>query len=519
MATIQRNRKGSTSPSGAPGVDIEKQSGSSQSNSETAKIVMERERRLARLIRKTFHYGELDRVLERPHIAAIAFSGTVGAGIFVTSGELIGISGSVGCVISYICAAFIIIPVMRTIAELMAIRPTSGALMDYPHTFVDPALGFAVGVTYCLANCMSMATLTSAAARAADNFSGDSGMSRPGLIGIIIGFFVITLLSNLCGITLYANIERVVFQIKVALLFLVCILMILVKAGVGSLEGHQQEVSTNSTPPILNTRTEAGYGRNALVPFFRFDGFNGTQDKADGGHGTGVPGASGQLLAILTSVTLALFTIMGGEIVAVTAGEAKRPRRDLPSVARLMYLAPLTFYIVAAFLVGLSINYMDPRLFHPWAKPAPNAPKISHSPFIIVLSDTSIRVLPKFLNACFMLSAYTTGNTALFTSSRTLFSISQLYGKRFKWIKGTFGTTNDGNTPIAAILACSLFSLLAFLGLCDPTFNQPILSLAAFYTGAVCCVYASQCIAFLRFKSAQVTDPTISLCQVSDSGY
>jgi amino acid permease len=54
-------------------------------------------------------------------------------GIFVTSGELIGISGSIGCVISYICAAFIIIPVMRTIAELMAIRPNSGALMDYPY--------------------------------------------------------------------------------------------------------------------------------------------------------------------------------------------------------------------------------------------------------------------------------------------------------------------------------------------------------------------------------------------------
>jgi hypothetical protein len=45
-----------------------------------------------------------------------------------------------------------------------------------------------------------MATLTSFAARAADNFFPDSGIGRPGFIGIIIGFFVITLLSNLCGI-------------------------------------------------------------------------------------------------------------------------------------------------------------------------------------------------------------------------------------------------------------------------------------------------------------------------------
>jgi hypothetical protein len=42
----------------------------------------------------------------------------------------------------------------------------------------------------------------------------------------------------------------------------------------------------------------AGYGQNALVPFFRFDGFNGPQDIADGGYGTGIPGAWGKFLAI-----------------------------------------------------------------------------------------------------------------------------------------------------------------------------------------------------------------------------
>jgi len=81
-------------------------------------------------------------------LIAIAFSGTVGIGIFVTTGELIGISGSLGCVVSFIGAAFIIIPVMRTLAELVSVRPVSGALFDYPHTFVDEALGFAVAISY-----------------------------------------------------------------------------------------------------------------------------------------------------------------------------------------------------------------------------------------------------------------------------------------------------------------------------------------------------------------------------------
>lgn len=82
--------------------------------------------------------------------AAIAFSGTIGIGLFITSGELIGLSGSAGCVISFAIAGIIIVAVMRTLAEMVSVRPVSGALIDYPHTFVDPALGFAVGFMYWL---------------------------------------------------------------------------------------------------------------------------------------------------------------------------------------------------------------------------------------------------------------------------------------------------------------------------------------------------------------------------------
>lgn len=37
---------------------------------------------------------------------------------------------------------------MRSLAEMASVRPVNGALMDYPHTFVDEALGFAVGIMY-----------------------------------------------------------------------------------------------------------------------------------------------------------------------------------------------------------------------------------------------------------------------------------------------------------------------------------------------------------------------------------
>jgi yeast amino acid transporter len=80
----------------------------------------------------------------------IAFSGTVGVGLFVSSGTQIGISGSAGCVIAYASAGLIVTAVMRSLAEMVSVRPISGALMHYPRVFVDEALGFAVGTTYWL---------------------------------------------------------------------------------------------------------------------------------------------------------------------------------------------------------------------------------------------------------------------------------------------------------------------------------------------------------------------------------
>ena len=37
---------------------------------------------------------------------------------------------------------------MRCLAEMALVRPVKGPLMDFPHTFVDEALGFAVGIMY-----------------------------------------------------------------------------------------------------------------------------------------------------------------------------------------------------------------------------------------------------------------------------------------------------------------------------------------------------------------------------------
>lgn len=64
-----------------------------------------------------------------------------GIGVFFTSGKSTGISGSLGCMVVYLYAGLIIIPLIRSPAEMMALRPFTGALLDYLHSFLADTLG------------------------------------------------------------------------------------------------------------------------------------------------------------------------------------------------------------------------------------------------------------------------------------------------------------------------------------------------------------------------------------------
>ncbi|KAF6221837.1 hypothetical protein HO133_001805 [Letharia lupina] len=170
-----------------------------------------------------------------------------------------------------------------------------------------------------------------------------------------------------------------------------------------------------------------------------------------------------------TCLTIAMFQFMGGEIVLVTAAEAESPRRDLPTAARYMYLLPVSLYLVVIFFVGLCVNYLDPRLPHPhveYYSPGSRLDGITtgtRSPFVIVIQNAGISGLPGFLNAAFLFSALTAANSALYVSSRTVFFLARK--SSFKFIKETVGRTNNGHTPLAAIVISFVPGVLAFLAI------------------------------------------------------
>ena len=96
---------------------------------------------------------------------------------------------------------------------------------------------------------------------------------------------------------------------------------------------------------------------------------------------------------------------MGGEMVIVTASEARNPRRDLPTAARYMYLVPIILNLVGILLVGLCTDYRNGALFRPHT--ASDIHSTRQSPFVIAIVEAGITALPGFLNACFLFSSFT----------------------------------------------------------------------------------------------------------------
>ena len=77
-----------------------------------------------------------------------------------------------------------------------------------------------------------------------------------------------------------------------------------------------------------------------------------------------------------------------------------------------MYTLPVSFYLVGIFLVGLCINYENPKLPHPHIEYDKGTRldgifTASRSPFVVVIQTAGIKVLPGFLNAAFIFSALT----------------------------------------------------------------------------------------------------------------
>ncbi|KAG6353523.1 hypothetical protein INS49_005484 [Diaporthe citri] len=195
-----------------------------------------------------------------------------------------------------------------------------------------------------------------------------------------------------------------------------------------------------------------------------------------------VEGTGGQFTAFLYVWAFSGFSFyFGPELIVHTAGEMINPRKNLPTAARRLFYRLIIFYALGALAIGAICDSEDPSL-------TSGTGDANASPWVIAIRNAGITALPSIINAGILISAWSAGNSYLYMSSRSLYSLA-VSGNAPK----IFTRCLRNGLPIYAVLASSLFALLAYLNCSSQAgevFNWfiSLTNTAGFTSWAVCCV-------------------------------
>lgn len=154
---------------------------------------------------------QLRQGLHQRHIQMIALAGTLGTGLFLSSGKAIANSGPLGTWLAYSIIGGALFSVVLAVGEMGALVPLNGGIVRYSENFVDPALAFANGWNEIYAHIVSIPSEITAAAVLVEFWIEINN-------GIWITIFgVVMLCSALVFVRVYGELEFSFALMKIAL--------------------------------------------------------------------------------------------------------------------------------------------------------------------------------------------------------------------------------------------------------------------------------------------------------------
>ncbi|KAF9439122.1 hypothetical protein BGZ76_011360 [Entomortierella beljakovae] len=360
-------------------------------------------------------HDQLARGLKSRHIQFLALGGAIGTGLFVGSGSILAQTGPAPLFMAYMSMMLIVWNVMNNLAEMVVYLPMRGITVPYfVGRFVDPSLAFTVGWNYWYTYAILIAAEATAAGIVIDYWGLDVNIAV--WITIVL---VVMLLLNIIAVSFFGEAEFWFASIKLITICGLIILGIVIFFGGGP-----------NQDSVLGFHYWKTVG--AFVPY-----------KAEG--------STGRFLAYWHAFISAGFAfITSPELIAIAAGETIDPRRNIPKAARRFVWRLGIFYGISSLLIGILVPSNDKNLL--------GASNASASPFVIGIQRVGIPVLSHLINAAILTSAWSAGNSFLYSGSRVLYSMS-LNGQAPK----IFSTTNRKGVPWAAVLFTWCFGLLAYL--------------------------------------------------------
>lgn len=308
----------------------------------------------------------LQRGLKNRHIQLIAIGGAIGTGLFLGSGKSIHFAGP-SILFAYMITGIICFLIMRSLGELLLSNLNYHSFVDFVQDYLGDMAAFITGWTYwfCWIS-IAMADLTAVGLYTQYWLPGVPQWV-PDLIALII-----LLIMNLATVKLFGELEFWFALIKViAILALIVIGLVMIFKGFSTSSG----VSS-----FTNLWSHGGLFPNGM-------------------HG------------FILSFQMVVFAFVGIELVGLTAGETENPEKVIPKAINNIPVRVLLFYI-GALLVIMSI--------YPWDIINP-----SESPFVQVFVAVGIVGAASIINFVVLTSAASACNSAVFSTSRMVYSLAK----------------------------------------------------------------------------------------------
>src|SRR5919202_1092499 len=305
----------------------------------------------------------LKKALNDRQLRMIAIGGVIGAGLFVGSGVVIRSTGPASF-IAYALCGFLVIMVMRMLAEMAVANPSTGSFADYARNALGGWAGFSVGWLYWYFWVIIVGFEAIAGAKIVQFW-------LPGLPLWLVSLVLMSLmtLTNLFSVSSFGEFEYWFAGIKVAAIVL------FLSVGTAYVVGLWPHKSMD----FSNLPAHGGF-----LP-----------------HGP---------IGITAAIVTVIFSMTGAEVATIAAAESKDPEKAVAKAANSVIARIAIFYVGSLFLLAVIL---------PW-----NDKTVAASPFVADFTQMGLPYADHVMNAVVLTAVLSCLNSGMYTASRMLFVLA-----------------------------------------------------------------------------------------------
>jgi GABA permease len=305
----------------------------------------------------------LKKGLNDRQLRMIAIGGVIGAGLFVGSGVVIRSTGP-GSFIAYALCGFLVIMVMRMLAEMAVANPSTGSFADYARDAMGGWAGFSVGWLYWYFWVIIVGFEAIAGAKIVQYWI-------PGIPLWLVSLVLMSAMTatNLFSVSSFGEFEFWFAGIKVAAI------IVFLALGTAFVFGLWPDKSMD----FSNLTAHGGF-----LP-----------------HG---------VLGITAAVVTVIFSMTGAEVATIAAAESQEPEKAVAKAANSVIMRILLFYVGSVFLLTVIL---------PW-----NDKTVAASPFVAAFTKMGLPYADHVMNAVVLTAVLSCLNSGMYTASRMLFVLA-----------------------------------------------------------------------------------------------